>query len=209
MHALTKNQSLWIPHGQAGKDKISFYVIYTTFSLCSSLLPPPPPLNVSCIIIIFLGQMGNQLSKSPCLICVRDKKSVSLGANDYKVLRSNLRTRNLGQLFSLKEHSYSNSYMLFIFIEFIGVTLANKILQASRVQFYNSSPVYCIVCSPLKVQSPSITIYPPFFLSTCLYSPRQIYFKWKLQLLLLRFRDLKFFEIFIVLPSELMNMGKV
>ena len=29
------------------------------------------------------------------------------------------------------------------------MTLVNKIIQVSGVQFYNTSSVYCVVCSPL------------------------------------------------------------
>ena len=57
----------------------------------------------------------------------------------------------------------------FIFIEFIGVTLVNKILQVSGVQFYNTSPVYCTVCSPPHLKSASITIYPPLPSPTSLH----------------------------------------
>ena len=51
--------------------------------------------------------------------------------------------------------------IFFLFIEFIGVTLVNKITQVSGAQFYNTSPVHCIVCLPPQVKSRSITIYPP------------------------------------------------
>ena len=47
------------------------------------------------------------------------------------------------------------------FIEFTGVTLINKIIQVLGVQFYSTSSVHCIVCSPPQVKSPSTTIYPP------------------------------------------------
>ena len=60
-------------------------------------------------------------------------------------------------------------FNFFLFIEFIGVTLANKIIQASGAQFYNTSSVYCAVCSPSQVKSPSITIYPPIPFSTSLH----------------------------------------
>ena len=46
-------------------------------------------------------------------------------------------------------------------IGFIGVTLVHKIIQVSSIQFYNTSSVHCVVCSPPQVTSPSITIYPP------------------------------------------------
>ena len=46
-------------------------------------------------------------------------------------------------------------------IEFIGVTLVNKIIQVSDAQFYNTSAVHCIVCSPPEVMSLSITTDPP------------------------------------------------
>ena len=45
----------------------------------------------------------------------------------------------------------------FCYIELIGVTLVNKIIQVSVVQFYNTSSVHCIVCSPPQVKSPSTT----------------------------------------------------
>ena len=48
-----------------------------------------------------------------------------------------------------------------IFIEFIGVTLINKIPQVSGIQFYNMSSVYCFVYSPPQVKSLSITINLP------------------------------------------------
>ena len=41
----------------------------------------------------------------------------------------------------------------------------NKINQwVSGAQFYDTSSVYCIVCSSPQVKSPSITIYPPYTL---------------------------------------------
>ena len=49
---------------------------------------------------------------------------------------------------------------------FTWVTLVNKFIQVSGIQFYNTSSVYCVVCSPPKVKSPSITIYPPLPSST-------------------------------------------
>ena len=52
--------------------------------------------------------------------------------------------------------------IVLIFIEFIGVTLVNKLIQVSSVQFSNTSFVYCIVCSSPKVKSPFLTIdHPP------------------------------------------------
>ena len=52
-------------------------------------------------------------------------------------------------------------YYFFNLIEFVEVIVVHKIIQVSGVQFYKTSPVYCTVCSPPKVKSPSITIYPP------------------------------------------------
>ena len=49
-------------------------------------------------------------------------------------------------------------------LEFIGVTLVSKIIQVSGVRFYHTSSVYCTVCSPPQVKSPSITIHPHFAL---------------------------------------------
>ena len=53
---------------------------------------------------------------------------------------------------------------MFLFIEFIGVTLVNKIIQVSGAQFYNTSSVHCIVCSSPQVKSPSFNIYPSYTL---------------------------------------------
>ena len=53
---------------------------------------------------------------------------------------------------------------LSFFIEFIGATLVNKIIQVSGAQFYNTSSVHCVVCSPPKVKSLSSTIHPPYSL---------------------------------------------
>ena len=55
------------------------------------------------------------------------------------------------------------SYSFFFLIEFIGVTLVNKIIQVPGVHSIIHH-VYIIWCSPLQVKSPSITIYPPFTL---------------------------------------------
>ena len=52
------------------------------------------------------------------------------------------------------------------FITPIGVTVANKIKEVSGILFYNTSSVYCTVCSPPQVKSPSITIYSPLPSST-------------------------------------------
>ena len=38
--------------------------------------------------------------------------------------------------------------------------------MVSGVQSHNISTVYCTVCSPAQVKSPSITIYPPLPFST-------------------------------------------
>ena len=40
------------------------------------------------------------------------------------------------------------------------MALVNKIVSVSGVQFYNTSSVHCIVCSPPQVKSPPITIHP-------------------------------------------------
>ena len=41
----------------------------------------------------------------------------------------------------------------------MGVTLANKIILGFKCTIYNTSFVYCIVCSPPQVKSHSIAIY--------------------------------------------------
>ena len=48
---------------------------------------------------------------------------------------------------------------------FIGVTLVNKIILVSGVQFYNTSFVCCAVCLPPEVKTSYITIFSPFTLS--------------------------------------------
>ena len=58
-------------------------------------------------------------------------------------------------------HLTPNSVLCFCFIKFIWVTLVNKIIQVSGVQFYSISSGHCIGYSPTQVNSPSITIYPP------------------------------------------------
>ena len=50
------------------------------------------------------------------------------------------------------------TYILLFFIEFIRVTLVNKIIYISGLQFYNTpvlynTSVYCIVCSLPQVES--------------------------------------------------------
>ena len=57
---------------------------------------------------------------------------------------------------ALKKKLYSFIY----FIEFIGVTVVNKIISVSGIQFYNSSSVYCIVC----VYHPTSSFLPSPFI---------------------------------------------
>ena len=49
------------------------------------------------------------------------------------------------------------------------MTLVNKVTQGSGARSHNTSSAHCVVCSPLQVKAPSITIYSPFPSST---SPR-------------------------------------
>ena len=54
--------------------------------------------------------------------------------------------------------------IFFSFIYFYWICwgdIVNKITQVSGVQCYTTSSVYCTVCSPPLVKSPSITIYHP------------------------------------------------
>lgn len=62
------------------------------------------------------------------------------------------------------------------FYFFIGVTLGNKIVWVSSVQFKNTSYVYCTVRSPPKDKFPSVTRYltawtPPTSPLRSLWSP--------------------------------------
>lgn len=59
---------------------------------------------------------------------------------------------------------YSFIYFSFSF-NLLGVTLVNIIMQISGSQFHIASFVYCTVCSPPQVNSSSITIYSPSYLS--------------------------------------------
>ena len=61
------------------------------------------------------------------------------------------------------------------------------------VQFYNTSSVYCIVCSPSQVESSSITIYSPF---TLFYFPNPS-FPLVITILLWVSRSFFFFNSFI------------
>ena len=68
---------------------------------------------------------------------------------------------------------FSTQSFTAFFIEFIGVTLVNKIIQVSGSEFYNTTSV-CLLCSLPQVKSPSITIYlPPIPSSTPLLTPQQ------------------------------------
>ena len=60
--------------------------------------------------------------------------------------------------------TFGGRLIFILLLEFIGVILVNEIIYISSVQFYNTSSVHCIVCSPPKVKSPSTTIYPWFTL---------------------------------------------
>ena len=63
------------------------------------------------------------------------------------------------QFLEVTKHCY-----LFIFIEFIGVTLGNKIIQVSGSRFYNTPSVHCMCVHHLKSHP-----YPPPFIP--LYLP--------------------------------------
>ena len=52
------------------------------------------------------------------------------------------------------------AFLNFYLLEFITVTLANKIMLVSGVQFHNTSSVNCIMCSPPQVKSPVTFFFP-------------------------------------------------
>ena len=58
--------------------------------------------------------------------------------------------------------SFWISASLTFLIEFVGVTLVNKIIQVSGAQFYNTSSVHCTVCSPLPPHPKSSLCPSPF-----------------------------------------------
>ena len=68
--------------------------------------------------------------------------------------------------FTIRQNQFP--FISFIsFIEIFVVTLVNKIIQVSGVQFYNTSFVHCIVCLPPQLKFP-ITVCPllsaPFYI---------------------------------------------
>ena len=69
---------------------------------------------------------------------------------------------------------WSRSVRQQVFIQFIGVTLVNKITQVSGVQFCDTPAVYRTVCSPPRVKSPSCLF--PFYLlpPLSLWSPHTV-----------------------------------
>ena len=51
------------------------------------------------------------------------------------------------------------SFINIFVIKFLGLTLVNKIIQVSSIDFHNTSSVYYIYCLLTKVKFPSLTIY--------------------------------------------------
>ena len=89
--------------------------------------------------------------------------------------------------FSIRVFFPLKKMYLFIFSEFIGVTLVNKIMQVSGVQSSNMSSIYCIVCSPPQIKvsfhhhlSPLYSfclLHPPFpLVITTLLSVQEVIF---------------------------------
>ena len=54
-------------------------------------------------------------------------------------------------MFYIYRYTWTYIFSVFIFIEFFGVTLANKIKSVSGVYFCNTASLYCTVCSPPQV----------------------------------------------------------
>ena len=67
---------------------------------------------------------------------------------------------------------WKTSPTFFLFIEFIGVILVNKIIPVSGVQFPDTLSVHCIVHSPPQARSLSITIHLPYTLLHLFPPPR-------------------------------------
>lgn len=76
---------------------------------------------------------------------------------------------NWQQFFFSFFHIYREKNQIFLFIEFMGVILVNKIKHFGA-QFNNIS-IHYIVCSSSRVKSPSITIYGPILPSTSTFPP--------------------------------------
>ena len=74
--------------------------------------------------------------------------------------RSNYHLITLHRITKPKSSPLFIYFNCFLFIEFIGMTLVNKIIQVSGAQFHNTSSVYCIACLP-----PKSSLLPPPFVS--------------------------------------------
>lgn len=66
---------------------------------------------------------------------------------------------------------FKNLIVFSLFIECIGLTLANKIMLVSRAQFHDPSSAHCTACSPPQLRSPSVTSYPEYCFKNCSPAP--------------------------------------
>ena len=75
--------------------------------------------------------------------------------------------------FSVVDRTAHQERHLSLFNRIYGVTLVRNIIWLSNVQFFHLSSVCCIVCSPPRFWSPSVTEY------LTSYSPRHICPGWR------------------------------
>ena len=71
---------------------------------------------------------------------------------------------NSQKMTNLYDQIHESRFIFFLFIVFIGVTLAYKIIQVSGAQFYSTSSVHRNVCSPPRsspLPSHFIPLYTP------------------------------------------------
>ena len=82
---------------------------------------------------------------------------------------------------TLDVHGLHQDYLvLFHFLFFIEFVRRHWLIKLYKFQVYNStyntSSVYCAVCLPPQVKSPSITIYPSSILFYIFYSESVLFF---------------------------------
>ena len=98
-------------------------------------------------------EKSSQVITVPDTPCLPPNPGQSKGPGFHFVAFSNERLSAFilfGNVVAAKAASLRTIFF-FTFIEFIGVALANKIIQVSGVQVYTTAFVYCIVCHLLSL----------------------------------------------------------
>ena len=140
-----------------------------------TLLTPPHHLSVCLFVqlgVIFQSSSVVRMDRRECMTITKINASKKVPLS----LIHDLSTRfpwihRCTKLYSMYiSQRWKTSFMFFLFIAFLRVTLVNKIIQVSGAQFHNTSPVHCIVCAPPRVRSlsPFSLLYPPPLFPTSL-----------------------------------------